>query len=145
MRSTKSSESTSVGLGGTRSSTNRSLISTLDFDAIPKESPFKYSHPDKLYVPPCLSRMSKSIQITNLDSDDDDLLQEPNSDHVSPNGRTGPSGQEIPEGSQEYSETKMKHKPQDLESRESVQSQNTKEIPVLCMDMETSNLQDKAS
>lgn len=38
----------------------------------------------------------------------------------------------------------LKHKPQDLESQESVQSQNTKEIPVLCMDMETSNLQDKA-
>lgn len=145
VHSTKSSESTSVGLGGTRSSTGRSLLSSLDLDAIPKESLFKYPHPDKLYVPPHLSRMSKSIQIINLDSDDEDLPQEPSSDPVSPNSRTGPSGQKIPASSQEYSETEMKHKPQDLESQESVRSQNTKEIPVLHTDTETNNLQDKAS
>lgn len=136
VRSTQSSESesTSVNLEGTRSSTRRPLLSTLDLDAIPKESLFKYPHPDKLYVPSRLSRTSKSIPIIDLESGDEDLPQEASTDPVSPNTRTGRSGQNIPESSQDYSETSMT-----LESQETVQSQ----ILALHMDTGTSNHQDK--
>lgn len=139
VRYTQSIESTSVGPGGTRSSFSRSLLSTLDLDAIPKESLFKYPHPDKLYVPPRLLRMSKSIPIINLDSGD----EEPQEASVSPNNRTGPSGQKILESSHEYSETELVQQPQALESQKSIQSQNPEEVPVL--DTVTDNLQDKAS
>ncbi|KAF4080460.1 hypothetical protein AMELA_G00171620 [Ameiurus melas] len=139
VRYTQSIESTSVGLGGTWSSSSRSLLSTLDLDAIPKESLFKYPHPDKLYVPPRLLGMSKSIPLINLDSGDED----PQEASVSPNNRTGPSGQKNQESSREYSETEMVQQPQALESQESVQSPNPEEIPVL--DTVTDNLQDKAS
>lgn len=139
VHSTQSSESTSVSLGGIRSSTSRSLLSTLDLNAIPKESLFKYPHPDKLYVPPRLSRMSNSIPIINLDSDDD-LQQEANTDlFVSPNSKTAPSGQNIPASSQEYSESDRAHQPQALESQESVKSKNAEEIPALHTDIVTNS------
>lgn len=141
VHSSQSSKSTSVSLGVARSSTSRSLLSTLDLNAIPKESLFKYPHPDKLYVPPHLLRTSSSISVINLDSGDHDLLQVANTDSVSPNSTAGPSGPKVPAGSEDYFET---HQPQALESQESVQSHNTRDIPALHMDLVTSKLQDNA-
>ncbi|XP_046699982.1 zinc finger protein 271 isoform X1 [Silurus meridionalis] len=108
VQSTQSHESTSGALGGTRSSTNRSLLSTLDLDVIPKESLFKYPHPDKLYIPSHLSITSKRVPVINLVSADEDLSQE---------GSIGPSEQECPKISQENSENKFKNQPQVLESQ----------------------------
>ncbi|XP_060721737.1 zinc finger protein 729 [Tachysurus vachellii] len=140
--STEINESTSVGLGGAESTTSRSLLSTLNLDAIPKESLFKYPHPDMLYVSSHLSSMVKRIPIINLDSDGEDYQQEASTDPVSPNCRTG---QSISGSSQEYTETEKMHQPQALKKQDTIQFQNAGEIPVRHTDIVTYNLQDKAT
>lgn len=140
--STEISESTSVGLGGAESTTSRSLLSTLDPDAIPKESLFKYPHPDMLYVTPHLSSMVKHIPIINLHSGGEDYQQEASTDLVSPNCRTG---QSISGSSQEYTETEKTCQPQALKKQDPIHFQNTGEIPVRHTDIVIDKLQDKAT
>ncbi|XP_053345844.1 uncharacterized protein si:ch73-347e22.4 isoform X2 [Clarias gariepinus] len=136
VRPNQSSKSTSVSLEGARASTSVSVLSSLNLDAIPKETLFKYPHPDKLYVPPHLSRRSKNLKIIYQDSMDEDLEQESISTPVTPNSIAGPPGQNIP---QEYSETAVSDQPQSLESQESVQSRNIDTIPVLYIDPVSEN------
>lgn len=133
VRSTQRSESTSVILGGTQSTTRRSLLSTLDLDAIPKESLFKYPHPDKLYVPPRNSSKVKRTPAVNLEpGEDKDIPQEASTDPVSGTGQS----------SEEYTGTEMMHQ---TPIQESIQSQSSGEIPAPRMDTVTDNLQGNSS
>ncbi|XP_076864104.1 uncharacterized protein LOC143516425 isoform X2 [Brachyhypopomus gauderio] len=154
VRSTYTDESTSL-LGGsphpcTGSITpppSRSLISTLNLDAIPNdESLYTYPHPDKLYVTPSLS--SIRLQVINLESEDEELQQMSSSGPVSPNVvvRSGLPEQRIWDSTQLCTETDTTDLPQASESPEPshIQSPHVERIPPVHTETMTTNSQDNA-